>query len=80
MSARSSSRPRSAAKRHRPDRRAAPPSGDELGRRLAKWAEITQATLAIRGAVLLGGKARSLAECVSAGLAEANRLRQRAPR
>lgn len=50
-------------------------SGVEFEKRLRRWAEITELGLALRGAILLGGRGRTRARCIAAGLREANRIR-----
>lgn len=50
-------------------------SGAEFEKRLRRWAEITELGLALRGAILLGGRGRTRAQCIAAGLREANRVR-----
>lgn len=46
-----------------------------LARRVRRWAEVTELSLVLRGAVLLGpGRQRS--DCIRAALAELNRQRE----
>ena len=54
-------------------------SGKEFEARLRRWAEVTELGLALRGAILLGGRHRTLRQCIAAGLREANRARHETP-
>ncbi|MBI5481758.1 MAG: hypothetical protein HY906_23080 [Deltaproteobacteria bacterium] len=54
------------------------PRDQALESRLRQWADITELCLGLRGASVVGTRqARSWQACVSAGLREANRERER---